>query len=258
MCTDHLLSNERWRLILDVLNREGKVYVASLAKRLGTSVVTVRKDLDHLAAKGLLVRTHGGAVRRSPVMLDLTLNEKGVQYAEEKKRIARQAADLVQNGDTIFIDAGSTTSLLVPYLGAHEGLTLITNSLYIATKVAEMPNVQLILVGGQFHAKSLAFIGTLAEQSLSLLTVEKCFLGIDALDLEKGITTPLLEERGIHRMMLEVSQQVIVLADSSKFGKRSLGVIADLKKIDRVITDAGISPAYRRGFKRLGIDVSIT
>ena len=240
-----------------MLNSEGKVFVTSLARHLGISVVTIRKDLDALAAHGLLQRSHGGAIRRSLIMLDLTLQEKNLQHDEEKSRIAQKAATLAQSGDTIFLDSGSTTSRLIPHLAGLGPLTLITNALNIAVRASELQDVKLILVGGQFHPKSLAFIGPLAEGTLSQLSVEKCFLGVDAIDLEKGITTPVLEERGIHRTMLDVSQEVIVLADSSKFGRRSLGVIAGLNRIHRIITDGGISKSHLNSLRRRGIEVMV-
>ncbi|MCI0421543.1 MAG: DeoR/GlpR family DNA-binding transcription regulator [Acidobacteria bacterium] len=254
---EQLESTQRRQMILRILNSEGKVFVTSLARHLGTSVVTIRKDLDALAAQSLLQRSHGGATRCSSILLDLTLQEKNLQHDAEKSRIAAKAASLVQGGDTIFLDSGSTTSRLIPHLAGLGSITLITNALNIAVRAAEMRNLQLILVGGQFHPKSLAFIGPLAEGTLSQLTVEKCFMGVDALDLAKGITTPVLEERGIHRTMLDCSQEVIVLADSSKFGKRSLGVIAGLNRIHRIITDSGTSKSYVNALKRRGIKVLV-
>lgn len=234
-----LLAEERRREILRVLGRHGRVTVDEVARRFGVSVVTARGDLDALSESGALVRSHGGGIRPLDAAPEHPLKVRESIHYEEKVRIAEAAVKLIQPVQTVILCSGSTSAEVARQLRRNcpENLTVITYALNIASILAEVPNISLMMLGGLLRNVSNAFVGPQAENMMQSLHADHCFLSTVGLHTEWGLTTLDIMEAQLNRRMIEAAAQVSVLADSSKFGHRSLSLIANFKHIRRVITD---------------------
>ena len=252
-----LLGEERRRKILEYLEKDGRVTVDKLVKSLAVSAVTVRGDLDALSRAGSLVRSHGGAVRPLNPVQDYPLEVKKSMYHAEKIRIARVATQLIQNQQTVILDSGTTCAEIAANLRRTKpmSLTVITHALNIAMELSRAPNVSLIMIGGILRQVSSSFVGPQAEQMVRDLHADHLFLAVDGLDMEIGLTTPDILEAQLNTLMMKASREVTVVADASKFGRRSLSVIGDLPSVKRVITDDRVSPEYVDGLRQLGVEV---
>ncbi|HNW60534.1 MAG TPA: DeoR/GlpR family DNA-binding transcription regulator [bacterium] len=251
-----MLNEERRNAILDTLSQHHRILVSELASHYSTSPVTIRKDLEILERRGLLHRVHGGAIAANPSVLDLALTEKERMHTREKERIARAATHMIEEGDVIILDSGTTTMAIARQLKSHKGITIITNAVNIASELVGSEN-EVILIGGTVREKSFSLVGPLSEVAIARLTADKLFLGVDGIDFDYGFTTPNLLEANINRMMLHVATRVIVTADSSKFGRKSLGVIAGLTEAHTIITDGGATAGDLQRLRALGIKVII-
>lgn len=252
-----MFAEERYRLILQAVNNNGKATVMELSEALGVTAVTVRRDLEKLEERGLLLRTHGGAMaitmEGTDTAYERTFQEKLGKFAEEKGRIAQTAADLVVDGEAILLTPGTTNTLLYRKLVGKNDLTIVTNAANIVLQENDAPNHDVILTGGKLRAKSYALVGPLAEQSLNAIRVDKLFLGVDGFDLQEGLTTPNLLEASINRKMIEISKQVIVVADHSKFGRVFFSKITSLDVVHTVISDRGLSERMAAAIRDVGI-----
>jgi DeoR family transcriptional regulator of aga operon len=246
----------RRKQILHLLAEDGQVFVEELSKRFEVSEVTIRNDLGQLEKKNTLIRARGGALKMdSGVAKDQRLSDKARINFEEKSRIGKKAAEMVQESNTIIIDSGSTTSELVRHLPDFQDLTVITNAFNIANQLITRPHISMIMPGGYLRKNSLSLVGPLAEKSLRIFNVDKVFLGVDGFDTKQGIFTPNLEEARLNEIMIEISKEVIILVDSSKFKRRSLALICTLDKIHKVVTDKNISPEDLSRLQDSGIEV---
>ena len=248
---------ERRSMIIKELNLNGKVDVNDLSKMFNVSEVTIRNDLSQLEKKNILLRARGGALKIDPVGIDYHILEKDKINIKAKRLIGSKATDFVNEGDTIMIDSGTTAMEFVRSLDNKMTLTVITNALNIANQFFNNNNINVIMPGGFLRNKSFSLIGTPAEKSLRNYFCDKLFLGVDGLDSNYGLSTPNIEEAHFNSAMIETSNQVIVLADSSKIGKRSLAFICPISKIDILITDSGISNDQKVSFENAGIKVVI-
>ncbi len=251
------ISVERHALILKHLHAEGKVLVTELSNLLQVSEVTVRSDLDQLSRKGLILRTHGGAVKSDLLVQDAPIFEKTKKHKSDKEHIAIAAAALVNDGETITIDSGSTTWELAKHLKPKRNLTIITNSLPIARELSLVPNLVVIVAGGSVRRESLSIVGPHTEALLREHFADKLFLGVDGFDVQSGLTTPNLDEARVNRLMIDMAREVIVVTDSSKFGRRSMCLIVPTKRIHKVITDAGIPQTDLETLQAMGIEVIV-
>lgn len=248
-------TRQRRQRILQQLLEHGSVHVIDLAEQLKVSTVTIRTDLGHLEDQGLATRTHGGArLLRAPPP-EHGIREKGTLNRSLKDSIGAAAARLVQPGDNIIIDSGSTTLALARHLRSHHGITVMTNGLNIAWELAGASGITLRLTGGLLHQPSLSLHGIQAEASLQSYSFDTLFLGVDGLDLQFGATTHHEPEASLNHRMVERARRIVVLTDSSKFGKVSLHRIARLRDIHTVITDTDIKQDYRDGLQHLGIEL---
>jgi DeoR family transcriptional regulator, aga operon transcriptional repressor len=256
---NRLLAEERRRKILEILENEGRVTVADLVRDFGVSSVTLRADLDVLAKSGALVRSHGGAVRRLDPVQDYSVAFKESIHHAEKVRIGQAAAALIQPGQTVILDSGSTTLHVARHIKQLKpnGLTAITNAINVAQELADVPNLSLIMIGGLLRQISGSFVGPQAERMLAALHADHLFLGADGLDLEVGLTTPDILEAQLNSVMIQVSNQVTVVADSSKIGRRSLSSIGKISAIHRLITDQSIDPAIADAIRAKSIELVI-
>ena len=252
-----VLSEERRRAILDLIGRDGRALVKSLASKFGTSEVTIRQDLEVLHSHGLVHRTHGGALPvRTAALLDPSLQEKSKLRRKEKQRIAAAAARLVKEGQSVVLDSGSTTTAVARELRRFHQLTVITNAVNIAAELAGTP-VEVILTGGTLRENSFSLVGPLAEESLRRLSADVLFLGVDGFDVHLGLTTPNLLEANVNRVMTEISRRTVVVCDSSKLGRRSLSLIASSSAVHQVITDRQIAKSDLRALREEGIEVTV-
>jgi DeoR family transcriptional regulator, aga operon transcriptional repressor len=252
-----LLNEERRRAILEILNRDGRVLVLDLARRFETSQVTIRKDLEELHAHGLIHRTHGGALpAREGALEDPTLREKEKLHRKEKLRIAQAAAGMVQEGQVVILDSGTTTTAIARSLRRFQNLTVVTNAVNIAAELSGTA-VDVILTGGTLRKNSFSLVGPIAEETLHRLNADLLFLGVDGFDVHYGLSTPNLLEAKVNRVMVEVAKRTVAVCDSSKFGRRSLSLIMPPSALHHVVTDRGVLKSDVRTLKKAGIEVTL-
>jgi DeoR family transcriptional regulator of aga operon len=253
-----LLLGERRRRICDLLREHGRVTVEDLSRRFSTSAVTVRLDLGALENAGALTRTRGGALARREND-DLPILVKQTLHHAEKIRIARVAAALIGNGETIILDSGTTTAEIARQIRTLnlKALNVITNALNIAMLLADVPGVQLIMPGGVLRQNSNSLSGHIAERAISNLRADRLFLGVDGLDPQIGLMTPHVAEAQLNARMIGISQQVIAVADSSKLMRRNVSVIATVEQLHMLITDSGARPDVIEELRRRGVDVRL-
>ncbi len=244
--------------ILQKLEKEEEVFVDLLSKEFKVSEVTIRNDLDQLENKRLLIRARGGAMKLiGRVGVDYEISEKDKIHFEEKKLIGKKAASLVSDSEIILVDSGTTTAEMVKHLDHLKDITVITNAINIAVLLMNKPNINLIMPGGFMRKNSQSLVGPMAEKSLRNFNVDKAFIGVDGLDTKHGLYTPNIEEAHLNELMIEVSSQVILLTDSSKFGKKSFAFICGMETIDSVVTDKNITMEDRKRLEEYKIDVLI-
>jgi DeoR family transcriptional regulator, aga operon transcriptional repressor len=235
-------TGQRRREILRQLFLTGYVEAKALALSLDADPSTIRRDLEALARDGHLQRTHGGARARAGAV-DVPYVEKQHARTAAKDAIAALAATLVRDGDSVLLDSGSTTHQLAVALGAHRDLTIATNDLQIGRLVADYPDVRLLLTGGELLSSTYTLVGARALGLIEDLRVDWAFLGADAIDLHAGITNTNTLEIALKRAMIAAARSAVVLADSTKFGRRALVRVAALDEVDLVLTDDELAPA---------------
>jgi DeoR family transcriptional regulator, aga operon transcriptional repressor len=252
-----MLIDERRQHILELIQKQGRVLVGELSRGLQISQITIRKDLDYLQAKGLIQRSHGGALRiQSSALVDPTLQEKQKQNFPEKKRIAAAAIKLVDEGQCILLDSGTTTTVIAQSLKQFKQLTVITNAVNIAAELAGT-DFEVILVGGTLRKNSFSLVGPLAEDNLEEMHADILFLGVDGFDMEVGITTPNFLESRVNRAMVKAARQVVAVCDSSKFSRRSLSRIVPPGAIHHVITDRNLPHEIAEALRAQSIKVTL-
>jgi DeoR family transcriptional regulator of aga operon len=252
-----LLVEERRRRITEMLEAQERVTVEELVARFDVSAVTIRGDLDALAKSGAVIRSHGGALKRIEEPEDIPITVKETLHHAEKVRIGHAAAHMIKDGETIMLDSGSTTMEIarqVKFLKL-KSLNVITNALNVAMELASLPHVKLIMIGGILRQMSYSLAGPHAEQTLRALYADRLFLGVDGLDPEIGLMTPDVLEAQLNAVMIQVSREVVVVADHTKFQRRSLSVIARIDAVHKVITDAALAPEIVTAVRARNVDV---
>lgn len=248
-----MLTEERRGAIVSLLHRDGKVEVKDLSRRFGISEVTIRSDLKELHNRGLVFKSHGGAVIPSATTGEPTLQEKFGKQTAKKARIGATAAGLVKDGETIILDAGTTTHEIAKRIKDRKDLTVITNGVNIATELTGHRNIQIILLGGIMRHGALSVIGHFAEEMLRQLTADKLFMAADGCTLEFGISTPRFEESRINQAMVAIAREKYLVADSSKFGVNSLSRIVSLWEMNGVVSDEDLPAEYREEIEARGL-----
>lgn len=253
-----MLSVERQALIVQLVREKQLVKVADLMERFGVSDMTVRRDLDSLEKQGVLKKVYGGAVlattAASGLNQDVNLDVRAGAFLDRKREIARVAAGLVEPNDVIILDAGTTTLELARVLPCHDDLVVVTNSLPIAHELAGRSST-LLLAGGFVRSSTYSTVGPKTKDFLSDLRASKLFLGAAAVSLDQGVMNSNLYESEIKQTMMASADQIIVLADSSKFESMSYHVFAQWKDIDVLITDHGLPDEIGRGLGEKGVRV---
>ena len=250
-----MLNLERRNEILQLIEEHGRVEVGELSRHFKTSEVTIRNDLKELHRRGLVRRAHGGAIRLETVSVDPSLQVKAGIRADEKRRIGEAAAALVNDGDSIILDSGTTTQQIARQIKDKRGLKVITNGLNIATELRGVKEVQLILLGGVVRHNSFSVVGHFTQEMLGQLSADKLFIAVDAVDLDFGLSTPNLEESQVNQAMARVAKETILVADSSKFGKRSLSRIIPLSAVRTIVTDDGLPADTKTELRARGVEL---
>jgi len=254
-------AHTRWTRLLEILSDQGHLDVLEAADQLGCSAATVRRDLDELARQNLLTRTRGGAVVSS-VAYDLPLRYKAARRADEKQRIAKAAAALIPAGSTVGLNGGTTTSEVARELalrpeppGGGVALTVVTNAINIANELAVRPQVKLVVTGGVARPNSYELVGPLVDSVLRTLALDCTILGVDAVHPRFGAATHDESEAGANRALAECAGKVIVVADSSKLGRRAFAQVCETSAVSVLVTDRDASEDAVEEFTGLGIDV---
>jgi DeoR family transcriptional regulator, aga operon transcriptional repressor len=252
-----MLSEERRRAIVELLQQDGRVLVSDLAKHFRTSLITIRKDLEFLHHQGELERTHGGALPvKTGAVMDSSLQEKERLHRQEKVRIAAAAVRMIGPGQVVILDSGTTTTAIARACRHMKNLTIITNATNIAAELTDSP-VEVILTGGVLRGNSYSLVGPLAEESLRKLSADLLFLAVDGFDVRYGLTTPNLLEARVNRAMAESARRTIVVCDSSKFGRRSLSLILPTSAVHETITDNNIPKQDLRALRKADVQVTL-
>lgn len=246
-----IILNDRHIAILNMVSDTKKINVASLSDKLGVSQVTIRQDLKTLENNGMLKRYHGGAM---PVSDDDMLRRLSINF-ETKSQIAKKAASLVKNGETVLIESGSTNALLAAELGKKTGVTIVTNSAFISRFVRDLSNVNIILLGGEYQPESEVLVGPLTRLCVKEFHVDKVFIGVDGFSQFTGFTCVNLFRAEVARAMAQQALQTIIVTDSTKFNE--VGVASQFKpdEVDIVITDSKISLEDLNLLKSFNINV---
>jgi DeoR family fructose operon transcriptional repressor len=252
-----IIAVERRAILLSELNENGYIQAAELAQKLNISPITIRRDLSRLEAEGLCIRKRGGAVRSAQsITLELPYQIKQNSYIVEKKRIAEEAVKLVKPGNTIILDAGSTTYSLA-HLLSQKRITVVTNDLQIAVKLASNPNINLVCTGGSARLNVFSLHGSQVDAFIRTLRVDITFLGADAIHKDGTVSNVNLEEALLKQAMIQAADRVILLADSSKFNKTSFVKVCNLNDLEMIITDRGISKEQQEFLESVNIHALI-
>ncbi|SDH88609.1 DeoR/GlpR family DNA-binding transcription regulator [Nonomuraea jiangxiensis] len=249
---------DRWNGILELLAQEGRLSVEEASQALDVSTATIRRDFDQLAQQQMLMRTRGGAVAQS-VSYDLPLRYKTARHAGEKHRIAAAAAELVTPGAVVGLNGGTTTSELARTLATQSslesGFTVVTNALNIAAELTVRRHVKIVVTGGVARQQSYELIGPLATGVLEQVTLDVAFLGVDALDVDLGASAHHEGEASVNNLLISRADQVVVVADSSKVGKRAFSRICPIQRIDTLVTDTELPDSEADRLADAGVKV---
>ena len=238
------MKESRHKVILQELDQTGVVSVKNLKELLNVTDMTIRRDLIDLEKQGFLVRVHGGAHKKVKDSLnEASHSEKTMLNIEEKKLIAKKCADLIAEGDTVFIGSGTTTDFIGDYLEG-KNISIVTNSLPIFEKLKDYPNFDLILIGGRYRVKTQTFVGQFANKLLQEIKVSKAFIGVNGID-GHNVTTANEEEGNGNAIILNNAIEKYIVADNSKFDSYSFYSFYRLDNIDAIVTDDHISPNVR-------------
>jgi len=233
-----LSAEQRRQYILEQVRSVGRVEVPRVAQHFAVTEVTVRRDLAALADKALLQRTYGGAVSAAAPEMDAAVRYRQTRNLQAKKIIGKLAGDnLVHSGDVIYLEAGSTCYEIIPHLKAHRDLTVIVNSLYLMTRLGQMPQHKIILIGGQYRPERMDLTGAISELVIGQLGGFKAFTSADDISITVGISGADVATVTFTRRVLERAAKVYFVGDHTKFDNPALYRIADLDRLDGIVTD---------------------
>ncbi len=255
--TRELYLEERRQEILRWITEQGRASVAELSQRLGVSEVTIRSDLQALAEQKLVIRTHGGAIPARNSHYEIALTMRRQRHVQEKSRIGQAAAELVADGDAVFVDSSSTALAILPHLKTRRQLTVITNSLAAAQELQDAPGVRVVMSGGTFQPETASLIGLDGLAFLQKFNIQKGFFGAHGLSYPEGLTDVSPDEAEVKREMVRLCRQVIAVLDASKWGQVGLASFARPEDIHLVITDSDAPPDMLEQFSTMGIDIVV-
>lgn len=258
-------TDKRAKKILHLLLQQGKTSVDDLSGTLDISAASIRRDLSRLEDQGLVHRTHGGVMLAGagqavyePFRLDASFQIREDRFAQEKQRIAHAAAELVQDGETIGLSAGTTTAQIARQLGERKNLHVVTNAVNIGMELSANSDLETTLTGGYLRwAGAFTLVGPVAIETLSTIVMHRVFIGVTGIDAQRGATIIQAEEAAVFRAMARAAQQVVIVADSSKISLISPAVVCQPQGMQVLVTDDGITESARAEFAAAGIRVLI-
>lgn len=252
-----MLAAQRREKILQLIQEDGHAKVLELSKLFKVTEVTIRQDLERMERQGLIVREHGGACLSDAGLnvKDLTLMNQN--HLEEKKAIARKALTFIHDGETIILDSGSTTTEIAKLMVGFTNLTVITNAINIALILGSMSGINLNVTGGEFKSPTLSLTGMKAANYLENIHADKVFLATAGINLKTGLTYPSISDLVVKKTMIEVSDVVYLVADSSKIGTSSFASLGALSLVDHIITDSNITPEDEEVFKKYDVKYTV-
>ncbi|MBI3719619.1 MAG: DeoR/GlpR transcriptional regulator [Sphingobacteriales bacterium] len=251
-----MLPNQRRDKILELLQEDGSAKVLDLAKLFKVTEVTIRQDLEKLEHEDLIIREHGGAYLKNVKQQVSTFSLAHQENLDKKELIALKCLDFIENGDTIILDSGSTTTEIAKKLKGKK-LTVITNALNIALMLGVEPGIEVIVTGGEFKPPTLSLTGQKAADFFKGLHVQKLFLATAGISLKAGLTYPSISDIAVKKAMIDAAETTYLVADSTKIGKSSLASLGALSNIDYIITDKGIQNKDRKILKDNDIELII-
>ncbi len=251
-----MLVAQRYDKIVKLVNEHGSMRVTELSERCQVTEETIRRDLDRLERQGLLRRSHGGAISVQGEQPETPFSEREIMHAEEKRRIAEQAVGLIEPHDRILLDASTTAWYMAASL-PDIPLTVLTNSIRVATQLSNREKIEVIATGGQLVSRSLSFVGPLAERSLETYYVNKLFLSCQGVHLERGVSESNELQGRVKQKMVGMADQVILLADASKFGVQAFAHVMNLNEVDQLITDSRIERSIVERLQEQDINVTV-
>lgn len=252
-----MLANQRREKILELLREDGSAKVINLAKIFKVSEVTIRQDLEKLESEGYIHREHGGAFLKNVEASVKSFTLFHQENLEKKQIIGRKAAELIEKGETIILDSGSTTTEIAKNLIGRSGLTVITNALNIALMLGAEPGIEVIVTGGEFKPPTLSLTGQKAAIFFEDIHVDKLFLATAGISLRSGLTYPSLSDIVVKKAMIEAADVTYLVADSTKIGKNAFASLGALSLINYIITDPGIDESHLQLFRDNEIELII-
>jgi DeoR/GlpR family transcriptional regulator of sugar metabolism len=257
MTTFNVLSSyERQRELARLLERTGRLSVAQICEQFNISEATARRDLEVLSEHGIIQRVHGGAVLLRQAAPEEPILRRSLEQENEKERIGRATAALIQDGETIFLGSGTTVLQVARHL-VTRNLTVITNSLPVINLMSEKENIPLIALGGMLRDSELSFIGHITEQALKEVRADKVIIGIRAINLEQGLTNDYLPETLTDRAILNAGRETIIVADHTKCGVISTAFVASLTAVDTLVTDSMTDSDFIGSLRAQGVEVMV-
>lgn len=252
-----MFAQERQQIISDILKEKNSIKVNEIAELLKVSESTIRRDLQEMEEKSLLMRTHGGAVGlENRTNYEPTFLDKESEKKDNKIKIAQVASRMIEDGDTIILDSGTTTLEIARRITA-KNITVITNSIDIAAELSLKDQVEIIVTGGSLRVNTRAMVGSITERMLSNFKVDKAFIGANGISIEDGITTPNFTEAQTKKTMMNNARKVIVVADSTKFQNVSFSVICPVKAVSMIITSDEITRKEIEEYRDVGVELVI-
>ena len=236
-----MLANQRREKIIEMLKEEGSVKVAELSKIFKVSEVTIRQDLEKLEQDGTITREHGGAFLNSIGTQVRNFALSNLINMDKKERIGEKAAEYIQNGDTIILDSGTTTTEIAKAIVSKQNITVITNAINIVMILGANPGINVILTGGEFKAPTLSLTGQKAADFFQGLHVDKLFLATAGISLKSGLTYPGLSDIAVKKAMIDSADEVYLVADSTKINKSAFASLGALGLVDFLITDTDLT-----------------
>jgi DeoR family fructose operon transcriptional repressor len=251
-----LLAQERYRKILSILERDGSVRVSNLIKIFNVSTETIRRDLEFLEKQGLLRRVYGGAVLTKLSTEKLGFADREKEHLEEKKEIAEIAMRFIKEGQSLALDYGTTTLEVAKTLKNNfSSMTVVTNSLIIASELSNMPKYNVIVTGGILKYEEISLFGALALESIGKFHVDTAFISATGISIKEGLTDYILEGIEVQRKMIDIADEVIVLAASNKFDCVSLAKVCDIDRVNMIITDSGLNKNIFDKYSKNGVSI---
>lgn len=254
---DKVFVEERRDQILSIIQRKNRISVAELSKEFNIGEVTIRRDLTELEERGLIRRTHGGAILADRGLDEPTLKERELHHRGQKERIAQFVAKIIRNGESLIMDGGSTTLQIAKQLKTKTDLVIVTNSISIADEFINSPECNVIVTGGELRRSTGMMVGPIAEKAMRLFRADRVIIAMSGLLPDEGFFTVNPAEAELKRTMMDCGKEIIVVMDSSKVNKVTFSFVSDFSKIDKFITDDGVSEDVIRKLDQAGVEVIV-